>query len=110
MTGVQTCALPIFYGGAGAIAATANVAPKQVVAIYEAFQRGDLAAARAAQYRLAPLRLAFDLGSFPAVIKEALRLIGYDVGPAILPVGGMAPDKLETLRQILREMDLEVVA
>ena len=100
----------LVYGGAGAIAATANVAPKQVVAIYEAFQRGDLAAARAAQYRLAPLRLAFDLGSFPAVIKEALRLIGYDVGPAILPVGGMAPDKLETLRQILREMDLEVVA
>ena len=100
----------LVYGGSGAIAATANVAPKQVVAIYEAFQRGDLAAARAAQYRLAPLRLAFDLGSFPVVIKEALRLIGYDVGPAIQPVGGMAPDKLETLRQILREMDLEVVA
>jgi len=99
----------LVYGGSGAIAATANVAPKQVVAIYEAFQRGDLAAARAAQYRLAPLRLAFDLGSFPVVIKEALRLIGYDVGPAIQPVGGMAPDKLETLRQILREMDLEVV-
>ena len=29
------------YGGKGAIAATANVAPKVIVEIYEAFQAGD---------------------------------------------------------------------
>jgi 4-hydroxy-tetrahydrodipicolinate synthase len=31
-----------------------------------------------AQFRLAPLRLAFDLGTFPVVIKEALNLIGIE--------------------------------
>ena len=30
------------YGGKGAIAATANVAPKVIVEIYEAFVAGDL--------------------------------------------------------------------
>ena len=68
------------YGGKGAIAATANVAPKVIVEIYEAFKAGDMKRSLEAQFRLAPLRLAFDLGTFPVVIKEALNLIGIDAG------------------------------
>jgi 4-hydroxy-tetrahydrodipicolinate synthase len=50
------------YGGKGAIAATANVAPKLIVEIYEAFMAGDLKRSLEAQFRLAPLRLAFEQG------------------------------------------------
>lgn len=98
----------LVMGGSGAIAATANVCPRVVVDIYESFKRGDLKAAIAAQYRLAPLRLAFDLGSFPVVIKEALRLMGIELGPSIKPVGRMKPDKLEELRKILVGLGLTV--
>jgi len=94
------------YGGKGAIAATANVAPKVIVEIYEAFMAGDHKKALAAQYRLAPLRLAFDLGTFPVVIKEALNLIGIDAGVGISPVGGMKPEAKEELKGILKEMEL----
>ena len=94
------------YGGKGAIAATANVAPKVIVEIYEAFMAGDHKKALAAQYRLAPLRLAFDLGTFPVVIKEALNLIGIDAGVGISPVGGMKPEAKEELKEILKEMEL----
>jgi 4-hydroxy-tetrahydrodipicolinate synthase len=94
------------YGGKGAIAATANVAPKVVVEIYEAFQAGDWKRSLEAQFRLAPLRLAFDLGTFPVVIKEALNLIGVDAGVGIPPVGGISSKAKEELKEILKRMDL----
>lgn len=94
------------YGGKGAIAATANVAPKLIVEIYEAFMKGDHQRALSAQYRLAPLRLAFDLGTFPVVIKEALNLIGIEAGIGIPPVGGMSPKAKEELKEILKNMGL----
>jgi len=94
------------YGGKGAIAATANVAPKIIVEIYEAFKAGDMKRSLEAQFRLAPLRLAFDLGTFPVVIKEALNLIGIDAGVGIPPVGGITPKAKEDLKIILKNMKL----
>lgn len=94
------------YGGKGAIAATANVVPKVVVEIYEAFQAGDLKRSLEAQFRLAPLRLAFDLGTFPVVIKEALNLIGIEAGVGMPPVGGISPKAKEELKEILKNMGL----
>ena len=96
----------LHYGGKGSITATANVCPSLVVEIYEAFVAGDYKRALEAQYRLAPLRLAFGLGTFPVVIKEALKMIGIDVGPAIRPVGPMEDSKREQLRKVLQEMGL----
>ena len=96
----------LFYGGKGAIAATANVAPNLVVEIYRAWQRGDMEKGRIAQSKLAPLRMTFGLGTFPVVIKEALKLIGIDVGPARAPVQHLAKDKKGELRRILRQMGL----
>jgi len=94
------------YGGKGAIAATANVVPKIIVEIYEAFVVGDMRRALSAQFRLAPLRLAFDLGTFPVVIKEALTLIGIEAGVGIPPVGGMKPQAKAELKEILKNMGL----
>jgi len=94
------------YGGKGAIAATANVAPKMIVEIYEAFKAGDMKRSLDAQFRLAPLRLAFDLGTFPVVIKEALTLIGIEAGPGIAPVGAMKPEARAELKDVLKNMGL----
>jgi len=94
------------YGGKGAIAACANVAPKLIVEIYEAFMAGDMKRALSAQFRLAPLRLAFDLGTFPVVIKEALNLMGIDAGVGVPPVGGMDPKAKADLKEVLKSMNL----
>jgi 4-hydroxy-tetrahydrodipicolinate synthase len=94
------------YGGKGGIAACANIAPKLIVEIYEAFMAGDLKRSLEAQFRLAPLRLAFDLGTFPVVIKEALTLIGIEAGPGIAPVGGMKPEAKAELKGILQQLKL----
>ena len=94
------------YGGSGAIAATANVAPRLCADIYDKYMAGDLQGSLEAQFSLAPLRVAFSLGTFPTVIKEALGLLGIDAGPCLAPVGTMSPSEKEKLRQILEGMGL----
>lgn len=94
------------YGGTGSITATANVEPRLAVEIYEAFMAGDHKRALEAQYRLAPLRLAFELGTFPVVIKEALNMIGIEAGQAIRPVGPLTEENRARLRQVLVEMGI----
>ncbi|MDZ4165716.1 MAG: 4-hydroxy-tetrahydrodipicolinate synthase [Smithellaceae bacterium] len=94
------------HGGSGAIAACANVAPRLVADIYDKYQMGDFQGALEAQFRLAPLRIAFNLGSFPAVIKESLLMLGMDAGPCMGPVGPMSEGERKQLRQVLTEMGL----
>jgi len=96
------------YGGQGAIAATANVVPALVVDIYESFVKGDYKRAMEAQYRLAPLRIAFELGSFPVVIKEALNIMGIKVGSCRKPVLPMDAESRESLRRILLDLELKL--
>jgi len=96
----------LMYGARGAIAATANVAPRLVVEIYEAYIRGDFKQARNAQADLAPLRQAFSLGSFPAVIKDALQLVGMAVGPPREPIRPLDSAGRAELQNILRRMRL----
>ena len=93
-------------GGAGAVAACANVAPALCADIYNRYMAGDLKGALEAQNKLAPLRMAFTLGSFPSVIKEALNMIGVEVGSCIRPTGGLNSDERKQLQMILRNMDL----
>ena len=92
------------YGGKGAIAATANIAPQIVVKIYEEYQKGNYQEALKAQFQLAPLRMAFGLGSFPVVIKEGLNLLGIEVGSTLRPVEPLTDEARGKLREILRNM------
>ena len=96
----------LLYGGKGAIAATANVAPKLAVSIYESFIQNKFTEAKKAQMMLVPLRIAFGLGSFPVVIKDALKLIGFDVGTCRCPVKSLDDKRKEELREILKSMNL----
>ena len=94
------------YGAAGSIASCANVAPRLCADIYDKYMAGDLQGALEAQFKLAPLRIAFTIGTFPAVIKESLALLGIDVGPCMDPVGPMTSEEREKLRQVLVQMEL----
>lgn len=96
----------LLHGAKGAIAASANVAPALAVEIYRAFVEGDLKQALEAQRRLTPLRLAFGLGTFPVVVKEALELISIRAGPARSPVGPISSKSREELERVLQELGL----
>jgi len=94
------------HGGKGSIAACANVAPRLVADIYDKYMAGDIKGSLDAQFKLAPLRIAFNLGTFPAVIKEGLNLLGFDAGPCMEPVGPMSDEERQQLRKILTDMGL----
>jgi 4-hydroxy-tetrahydrodipicolinate synthase len=91
------------HGAAGAIAASANLAPDLSVGIYERFIAGDLKGALAFQLRLAPLRNAFSLGTFPAMLKTGLELLGLPAGPPRAPVSPLTGEARERLRSALAQ-------
>ena len=96
----------LHYGCSGAVASCANVAPRIVADIYDRFVAKDWAGALDAQYRLAPLRIATSMGTFPEVIKEGLILQGVPVGKCLEPIGELKPEQKEKLRQVLVDMEL----
>ena len=94
------------YGATGAVAAAANVAPKLCADIYNKYMAGDIKGSLEDQYNLVPLRVAFGLGSFPTVIKEALEMVGIEAGPCAMPTGVMTAEEKEQLKKILTGMGL----
>ena len=96
----------LIFGARGAIPATANIAPALAVEIYEAFQKGDHAAAKAAQLQINPLRLALNLGTAPGGVKAALALMGQAIGPSRAPVAPLPPEKQQKMRTVLEQTGL----
>ena len=96
----------LMYGATGAIAASANVAPKLTVDIYNAYKNGEYDKAKMYQQELAPLRMAFDLGSFPVVVKEALDIMGLPAGNCRMPIMPLSQTNRNKLREILLDMNL----
>ncbi|MFD0677517.1 MULTISPECIES: 4-hydroxy-tetrahydrodipicolinate synthase [unclassified Paenibacillus] len=94
----------LVYGAVGCVASTANIVPALVVEIYEKFMAGQLAGALEAQFKLAPLRMAFNLGSFPVVTKDAMNLLGINVGSPIKPNSSCSEPNRDKLMDILKQM------
>jgi 4-hydroxy-tetrahydrodipicolinate synthase len=95
------------YGLAGAVAATANVAPGLAVGIYTAWQANDLAKAKAFQTRLAPVRKLFGIGSHPGGLKEAMLQLGM-IGctKCRRPTLDLSPAQKQQVTAVLKEAGL----
>ena len=90
----------VVHGGSGAISPAANVFPRLVVRLYDALRAGEMKEAQRLSDILAPLRAAWELGSFP-VIKEAMALVGRSAGPARLPITPLSAEKRAELKRVL---------
>lgn len=73
-------------GGQGVISVVANVAPRDLAQLCAAFDRGDLAAAAAAQVRFAPLVKAMFCETNPLPVKHALHRMGRIAPELRLPL------------------------
>jgi 4-hydroxy-tetrahydrodipicolinate synthase len=65
-----------------------------------------LAGALEAQYKLAPLRIASNMGTFPAVIKEGLVMRGFEVGKCLEPISELNIEQKDKLRSVLVDLEL----
>jgi 4-hydroxy-tetrahydrodipicolinate synthase len=89
------------HGAAGAVSPAACVFPQLMVRMYEQFRAGQLDAARTTADLLVPLRQAWELGSFPVVIKEAMAMTGRDPGPARRPIAPLSAAARAALREVI---------
>lgn len=95
-------------GCRGAVSAVANVFPELVVDLYDAYDAGDRARARALQSRVYRVRNAFKRGPYMAGVKTALSLrdVGFDVGDLRSPLRMMDDADRNALETELRDLDL----
>jgi len=90
-------------GGNGAVSGCANVYPHTMVTIYEAFIKGDLAAAETAQESIASFRACFKFGNPNTIVKTAVRLLGHDVGFCRRPFHQLSEEGIAALKAVLAE-------
>ena len=94
-------------GCAGAVSGLANVAPREINAIWRHFQNGDIDASRQAQEAVTRLReTLYKVAFAPAVVKRAVRLLGFDVGNSKYPVR-LSAEQDEAIRKVLRECAIQ---
>jgi 4-hydroxy-tetrahydrodipicolinate synthase len=91
----------MLFGARGAVPATGNIAPRLLVDIYEAGIRGDVAAGKAAQLRLNPIRWGLTLGTAPVGVKGALEILGESIGPCRSPVAPFSAAAKQKMRDAL---------
>jgi dihydrodipicolinate synthase/N-acetylneuraminate lyase len=96
-------------GATGCVDAPLNMAPELWVAIWDAYQAGDLAMAEAAQEKASAVA---DLVTyrFHAIAKAVLSArLGIDCGEPRPPGQGLAPDERAVLLRKVAELGLEDV-
>ena len=91
-------------GARGAVLATANVAPREFVGMYEAVRRGDVAGADQLRKRLEPLHALFRAGPFPGTMKACLELLGLRAGPPRRPALPVSPEVRAKAKRILERL------
>jgi len=93
-------------GGKGVISVLSNVMPKETHNLCRLFFDGKIAEAAKAQADLMPLVDALFMDVNPIPVKEAMNLMGCDVGPCRLPLVEMSDDARDTLRGVLAGYNL----
>lgn len=96
----------LVLGAEGAVGSTYNFAAPLYHRIIAAVQAGDLAAARANQFRSVQLITTMYRYGFLAAAKEVMRVRGVDLGPVRLPNQPLTPERAAELRTDLEAHDL----
>lgn len=102
----HTAVAHLASGGVGCISVTANVAPRLLSQMHEAWQRGDAAEAIAIQHRLVPLHDAMFVETNPGPVKYAAHLLGFGAPDCRLPLAPVTEATRAQVRAALVEVGL----
>ena len=107
LSGDDALTLPLLsIGGVGVISVLANIVPKDVLAVIDAFNSEDLKKAQLAHYKLLPLIKAMFIETNPIPIKIAMGLLGLCSPELRLPLCDMAEGNLEKLKSAMQDYGL----
>jgi 4-hydroxy-tetrahydrodipicolinate synthase len=98
LAGDDSLILPtLAVGGRGAISAAANVLPAELKDLMKLFFAGRVMDATMLHLRLFPVLKTLFIETNPVAVKEALSLMGYDVGPVRPPLAPLQDNNRTTL-------------
>jgi 4-hydroxy-tetrahydrodipicolinate synthase len=103
LSGDDSLTLPLLAIGArGVVSVVGNIVPKDMIALIQAFERGDICEAQKWHRKLFPLcRDMLGLSTNPIPIKGAMKLLNADTGELRMPMTALTPHQEAKLRTTL---------
>lgn len=102
VSGNDDSILPLLsLGGSGVISVLSNIFPKEVHMLCKAYELGDIAYAKDIQLKFTPLIKALFAEVNPMPVKDALNILGFNVGNPRLPLTTVSLKTHELLKQEL---------
>jgi 4-hydroxy-tetrahydrodipicolinate synthase len=92
----------LLAGGSGAISGCSNVFPELMVSIYKYWKEGNIEKANEAQKMIRPFRNVMQMGNPNSVVKLAVNMRGYHVGPARQPSNCTDPAIKAALEEVFK--------
>ena len=106
-SGEDVLTLPMLaVGGVGTVSVASHLVGNRMQEMIRAFATGDNKTATAIQIELFPLFQALFMTTNPIPVKTALNLQGWNVGKLRTPLCELQLDLLETLKVILKELNI----
>lgn len=93
----------LLAGGTGGIAGCANVYPHTMASIYNLFMEGKVEEAKKANESIQSFRACFKYGNPNTIVKTAVRLLGYEVGPCRAPFNQVPEEGIRAIKKVLAE-------
>ena len=106
-SGIELLCYPMLaIGGAGFISATANVEPKKVAELYNAWEAGDVARSQDLHFELMPLNDVLFKDTNPAPVKVALGMMGRATPKLRMPLGLPTAALQKEIRETLIDLNI----
>jgi len=103
--GFESKILPALCLGAnGSVCTIGNIIPREVVQIYDLFQQGKIKEAAKKQLSIFGLANVLFERHDMQPLKEGIKMLGYDVGDALMPTTEVSPEVKEKIREELRKL------
>ena len=94
-------------GATAVMAGTANILPREIVAVQRAVAAGDFTTARAEWNRIYPLIDAILSVPFVPAVKAALEILGHPIGTPRRPTADLDPAHVARIEKHIIELQLE---
>ncbi|WP_297277906.1 4-hydroxy-tetrahydrodipicolinate synthase [uncultured Brachyspira sp.] len=94
-------------GGKGVISVTSNIIPKENHDMVMNYLNGNTAEAVKAQIKYIDLVRAMFIEVNPVPVKEAMNIMGFDVGPCRSPLGPLSDKSREHVREIINRYGIK---
>ena len=107
ISGDDSLTLPLLsIGGVGVISVVANLVPRDVADMVEAFSKGNIKKAQGLHYKLLPLVKAMFIETNPIPVKAAMGLLGLCEPELRLPLCTISEQNLKKLKKALEDYGL----